>query len=60
MHNEPYVGYVRDDTYFRNLFNGRRPDALAALDAANVEGVSGATMTSQAAARSLQLIRRFS
>jgi hypothetical protein len=53
--NEPYVDYIRDDTYFRNLFNGRSPDALAALDAASVEGVSGATMTSQAAARSLQL-----
>jgi len=53
--NEPYVGYVRDDTYFRNLFSGRSPEALAALDAGTVEGVSGATMTSQAAAKSLQL-----
>ena len=53
--NEPYVGYVRDDKYFRNLFNGRSPAALAALDLGTVEGVSGATMTSQAAARSLQL-----
>ena len=53
--NEPYVGYVREDSYFRNLFNGRSSEALAALDAGTVEGVSGATMTSQAAARSLQL-----
>jgi NosR/NirI family nitrous oxide reductase transcriptional regulator len=53
--NEPYVGYVRDDSYFRNLFNGRDPKTLAEMDAAKVEGVSGATMTSQAAARSLQL-----
>ena len=53
--NEPYVGYVRDDTYFRNLFNGRSPEALAAIDVGTVEGVSGATMTSQAAAKSLQL-----
>lgn len=53
--NEPYVGYVRDDTYFRNLFNGRNPEVLAALNVGTVEGVSGATMTSQAAARSLQL-----
>ncbi len=52
--NDPYVGYVRDDTYFRNLFNGRSPEALAAIDTGIVEGVSGATMTSQAAARSLQ------
>ncbi len=53
--NEPYVGYVRDDTYFRNLFNGQSPAVLAALDAGTIEGVSGATMTSQAAAKSLQL-----
>lgn len=53
--NEPYVGYVRDDTYFRNLFSGRNLEVLAALDAGTVEGVSGATMTSQAAAKSLQL-----
>lgn len=53
--NEPYVGYVRDDAYFRKLFNGRSPEALAALNSGTVEGVSGATMTSQAAARSLQL-----
>ena len=53
--NEPYVGYVREDAYFRRSFNGRSPEALAALDAGTVEGVSGATMTSQAAARSLQL-----
>ena len=53
--NEPYVGYVRDDAYFRKLFNGQTPAALAALDAGTVEGVSGATMTSQSAARSLQM-----
>ena len=53
--NEPYVGYVPEDAYFRRSFNGRSPEALAALDAGTVEGVSGATMTSQAAARSLQL-----
>ncbi len=53
--NEPYVGYVRDDSYFRSLFNGRDPKTLAEMDAAKVEGVSGATMTSQTAARSLQL-----
>ena len=46
---------MRDDSYFRNLFNGKSPAVLAALDAGTVEGVSGATMTSKAAARSLQL-----
>ena len=53
--NEPYVGYVREDEYFRKLFNGRDLSSLAAIDANTVEGVSGATMTSQSVARSLQL-----
>lgn len=48
--NEPYVSYVRDDVYFRGLLNGQTTTALAGLDpvAARIEGVSGATMTSQA------------
>lgn len=51
--NEPYVGYVRDDWSFRRLFAGRTFAELAAAEqaAAEVEGVSGATMTSQAVAR---------
>jgi hypothetical protein len=53
--NEPYVGYVREDEYFRKLFNGRDLSSLAAIDANTVEGVSGATMTSQSVARSLRL-----
>ncbi len=53
--NEPYVGYVREDEYFRELFNGRDPSSLASIDGNTVEGVSGATMTSQSVARSLQL-----
>lgn len=53
--NEPYVGYVREDEYFRKLFNGRDLSSLAAIDGNTVEGVSGATMTSQSVARSLQL-----
>ena len=53
--NEPYVGYVREDEYFRTLFNGRDLSSLAAIDGNTVEGVSGATMTSQSVARSLQL-----
>ncbi len=53
--NEPYVGYVREDEYFRKLFNGRDQSLLAAIDGNRVEGVSGATMTSQSVARSLQL-----
>jgi uncharacterized protein with FMN-binding domain len=53
--NEPYVTYVRDDDYFRSLFAKNKLPELAQLDlqAAGVEGVSGATMTSLAVARSL-------
>ncbi len=53
--NEPYVTYVRDDDYFRSLFAKYKLPELALLDlqAAGVEGVSGATMTSLAVARSL-------
>ena len=53
--NEPYVGWVREDQYFRSRFSGRSIQALAALESEDVEGVSGATMTSQAVARSLQM-----
>ena len=50
--NEPYVDYVRDDTYFRQLFNHYSVSELGQLDLkqAHVEGVSGATMTSLAVA----------
>jgi NosR/NirI family nitrous oxide reductase transcriptional regulator len=53
--NEPYVGYVREDRYFLKLFNGKSLVELSQLDlkAAGVEGVSGATMTSQAVAQGL-------
>ncbi len=51
--NEPYVTYVRDDSYFLNSFNELLLPELAAIDLqeAQVEGVSGATMTSMAVAR---------
>lgn len=50
--NQPYVDYVREDKYFREQFAGMSLDELANLDlqAAGVEGVSGATMTSIAVA----------
>lgn len=50
--NEKYVTYVREDDYFRSIFNGRSLAGLAALDleAEQIEGVSGATMTSMAVA----------
>lgn len=51
--NDPYVRYVRDDDYFQRTFNGLSLDevAVADLQAMQVEGVSGATMTSLAVAQ---------
>ncbi len=53
--NEPYVDYVRTDKYFRKLFNGQSLSDLAAIDlqSAGIEGVSGATMTSQAVVKGI-------
>ncbi|TWU15424.1 FMN-binding protein [Allorhodopirellula heiligendammensis] len=53
--NEPYVGYVREDDYFRRTFNELSLDELASADlqAMQVEGVSGATMTSLAVAEGI-------
>ncbi|MFN3191993.1 MAG: FMN-binding protein [Aureliella sp.] len=53
--NDPYVGYVRDDKYFPSMFKGMTIRELAALDPfeAQVEGVSGATMTSLSATDAL-------
>jgi len=53
--NEPYVGYVRDEDYFLEIFNGQTLDELAGLDpdVAGIEGVSGATMTSLAVAEGI-------
>ena len=53
--NREYVSYVRKDDHFLTLFNGMRLKELAELDVkeAEVEGVSGATMTSLAVADGL-------
>ena len=50
--NEPYVGYIREDTYFPTHFTNQTISDLAALDltTGEIEGVSGATMTSRAVA----------
>ena len=55
--NEPYIGYVVDDEYFAKRFTGWTLSSLADVDLAKeeVEGVSGATMTSLAIAESLPL-----
>jgi transcriptional regulator of nitric oxide reductase len=54
--NQPYVRYVQEDRYFCHRFDGMTLGELAALDLeeAEVEGVSGATFTSMAVARSLK------
>ena len=53
--NEPYVGYVRDDTAFRGVYRGMSLEEIVGIDPRNtgVEGVSGATMTSQAVAEGI-------
>lgn len=53
--NEPYVGYCRTEYGFWARFKGQSLSEVAAMDleAAGVEGVSGATMTSMAIAETL-------
>ena len=53
--NEPYVGYVRDDEYFHSQFKSQtiRHLASSSMESLEIEGVSGATMTSQAVAESI-------
>lgn len=52
---EPYVGYVRDEVGFIEMFNGKTLAEMARfdLDENEVEGVSGATMTSMTVARAV-------
>lgn len=54
---EEYVDWIRDDDYFLNLFNGKTATELAEMDLfeEQVEGVSGATMTSMAMADAIKL-----
>ncbi len=50
--NQPYVGYVEDEAYFMERFTGKTLQEIAdeAESHESVEGVSGATMTSQSIA----------
>lgn len=50
--NQPYVGYVEDEAYFMERFSGKTLQEIASEAASHesVEGVSGATMTSQSIA----------
>lgn len=53
--NDPYVRYVREDWSFPEYLAGYDLDQLAKLDLkeAEIEGVSGATMTSQSATQAV-------
>ncbi|AMV18584.1 FMN-binding protein [Planctomyces sp. SH-PL14] len=53
--NEEYVAYIRGDDYFREIWNGRTLADVAQSDPLEegFEGVSGATTTSLAVARTL-------
>jgi len=55
-----YVGWVREEEHFMTLFNGMSLEELASLDLfqTEVEGVSGATMTSLTIAESLVMTAR--
>jgi Na+-translocating ferredoxin:NAD+ oxidoreductase RnfG subunit len=53
--NQPYADYPNDDAYFASLFSGRSIPQLADMNLTEeeVEGVSGATMTSMAMAEGI-------
>ena len=53
--NQPYADYPNDDAYFASLFTGRSITQLADMNLTEeeVEGVSGATMTSMAMAEGI-------
>ncbi|MBI1248991.1 FMN-binding protein [bacterium] len=53
--NDPYVRYVREDWSFPEYLAGNDVDQLAKLNVteAGIEGVSGATMTSQSATQAV-------
>ncbi len=60
--NDPYVGYVKTEASFWKKFKKRDLDSLQAIDpeAEGIEGVSGATMTSLAVAKTVpQAIRKY-
>ena len=44
--NEPYVEYVKEDTYLDDLIRGKNFQEISEYDTNEYEGVSGATMTS--------------
>ena len=52
---EKYVGWVEDEAFFMEMFNGKSLAGLASFDLEDneVEGVSGATMTSLAVAQAV-------
>ena len=55
--NEPYASYLNDDYSFLDFYQGRTLDELSKLDPEEngIDGVSGATMTSQSVAKAIPL-----
>lgn len=53
--NQPYAGYLNDETYFWKVFLNKTLRQVSEIDleAEQVEGVSGATMTSMAVAETI-------
>lgn len=59
MTPEPFVDYVRKEDYFLvEQFAGMSRDEICGLDEIDVEGASGATMTSEGVFRALQRLSR--
>lgn len=58
--NQPYADYPNEDTYFASLFTGRSIRQLADMNLTEeeVEGVSGATMSSMAMAEGIVEVAR--
>jgi hypothetical protein len=54
--NQPYSRYVKEESSYWSKFKGRKVSELASIDlsTADIEGVSGATMTSLAVAETIQ------
>ncbi len=55
--NQPYVRYITEDPGFEQMFSGMNIEELAEIDleSGDYDGVSGATMTSQAIANGIKM-----
>ncbi|MEL7499160.1 MAG: FMN-binding protein [Planctomycetota bacterium] len=59
--NDPYARYLNDDYSFLGFYTGKRLEELAELDPEKheIDGVSGATMTTQAVAKAIPLVAKW-